>query len=391
MSGVQAAKCTYCDKVHTGRIETIERQTARTVSIETRPTPENIARCNGQSQSPLFSKLPPEIRNYIFSLTLLQYEDLSNPYKTHDYWYRPGHRAQRIVSTSLLQTCRLAWLEANHWPMAQATHTFWHDDYRRPEWTCKSHQQSGRILFPEDARASHFFRRLTSVQFSRVKHIQIVGQLYWLEGVINKSSIWSGVKNSEFDLDSFTVTVRHSDWWNWEYDELLVFNSDWLREMLLSPGATKISEFRLELETLESKVDQLRPILKDLESIGAVNEGEEERWKLVMPFEETTWSGPTNLGGEEHQVYKNHDKLDYRVVTMKWRRREPTKIEQRWQQEGSLLMLSDPTRARDEDERKSQDERSSVGESEAESADDFEDVDDEEFEEETDDEREESE
>jgi hypothetical protein len=50
-----------------------EAQTSRKLSIETRPTPENIASCNPQSQSPLFSVLPPEIRAYIFSLALLTF------------------------------------------------------------------------------------------------------------------------------------------------------------------------------------------------------------------------------------------------------------------------------------------------------------------------------
>jgi len=109
----------------------IETRTKKALTIETSPTPENISKCNQQLQSPLFSILPAEIRNDIFSLALMQYEDLTQPYPENDFCYRPGHRARRIVSTELLLTCRRIWLEANHWPMEQAVHSFWFDAHRR--------------------------------------------------------------------------------------------------------------------------------------------------------------------------------------------------------------------------------------------------------------------
>lgn len=109
----------------------IETRTKKALTIETSPTPENISKCNQQLQSPLFGILPAEIRNDIFSLALLQYEDLTQPYPENDFCYRPGHRARRVVSTQLLLTCRRIWLEANHWPMEQAVHSFWFDADRR--------------------------------------------------------------------------------------------------------------------------------------------------------------------------------------------------------------------------------------------------------------------
>jgi hypothetical protein len=147
-----------------GRDE-IEIPTDKVISIETSPTPENISKCNQQLQSLLFKILPAEIRNDIFSLALLQYEDLANPYSEHDFCYRPGHRARRIVSTDLLLTCRRVWLEANHWPMEQAVHSFWFDADRRPAWT-KSEHNSGTFhddrRFLDFVKISLLFRNLAS-------------------------------------------------------------------------------------------------------------------------------------------------------------------------------------------------------------------------------------
>jgi hypothetical protein len=327
------------------RLERIEKQTSKQISIETRPTPENLARCNPQSQSPLFNKIPPELRNRIFSLALLQHEDLADPYEKHDYCYRPGHRARRIVSASLLQTCRLVWLEANHWPMAQAVHNFWFDDDRRPEWT-------HTIFFgSEDDRVDGFFAQLTNTQHSRVKHLHIFAQMYWLECSFAQSTVWKCLAREPLDLETFTVTIRHSDWWDWEADAPLSLDSSWVEEMLRSPRARRVAEIRLELETLESKVDQLRAIVDKLRLVGEAGEGEEAQWEVVVdPLEETTWSGPVNLDRVQHAIYAHCDKLDYRVITMKWRRRcVATEIEQRWRKEGSLLQLREHARIRAEE------------------------------------------
>ena len=63
----------------------IETRTKKSLVIETSPTPENISKCNEQLQSPLFGILPAEIRNDVFSLALLQYEDLTQPYPENDF------------------------------------------------------------------------------------------------------------------------------------------------------------------------------------------------------------------------------------------------------------------------------------------------------------------
>jgi hypothetical protein len=67
---------------------------------------------NAQRQSPLFSKIPPEIRNQIFKLSLSQ--DLSSITSTFLGTRAPG------IHTALLSTCRLIYYETNSIPMRSA-------------------------------------------------------------------------------------------------------------------------------------------------------------------------------------------------------------------------------------------------------------------------------
>lgn len=65
--------------------------------------PENI---DPQSASPLFNRIPAEIRNQIFELALSAYDDKNKPYNNGSYYYRPDHRYAHKVDTNLLLTCR---------------------------------------------------------------------------------------------------------------------------------------------------------------------------------------------------------------------------------------------------------------------------------------------
>lgn len=80
---------------------------------------------NFQSQSPLFSVLPGEIRNEIFSLALIQFEDDTDSYKEDSYWYRPGFTAPRKSSSALLRTCKAVYLEGQKVFLRELEWSFW--------------------------------------------------------------------------------------------------------------------------------------------------------------------------------------------------------------------------------------------------------------------------
>ena len=200
-----------------------------------------------------------------------------------------------------------------------------------PQWTRED-------SWNDVTRFENFVGRFSSTQRLRIKHIQISAQLYWFEGSLVHSPLWHSLQSKSLSLDTFTVTIRHTDWWNWESDSPLRFHQGQVREILRTPEASHIAEFRLELETLEWNMGQLRTVLNDLRSlkIHDPEEGDGIHWELIEPFEETTWSGPTDIDGHDLDIYAKRDKLDYRIVTVKWRRRNHLveATEQRWREEG---------------------------------------------------------
>lgn len=78
-----------------------------------------------QSDSPLFSTLPGEVRDRIFEYTLHSYEDTSHLYDLEAAHRRPGYLAPLKSDRAVLQTCQQAYAEAWFRPWASATHTFW--------------------------------------------------------------------------------------------------------------------------------------------------------------------------------------------------------------------------------------------------------------------------
>lgn len=81
--------------------------------------------CSYQEQSLLFGGVPGEIRNKIFAYSLVQYEDDAAAYPENSYWYRPGFKGPRKSSSSLLRTCKLAYLEGQKVYLHELEWAFW--------------------------------------------------------------------------------------------------------------------------------------------------------------------------------------------------------------------------------------------------------------------------
>jgi hypothetical protein len=80
--------------------------------------------CNPQLNSPLFNKIPPEIRNYIFAYVLAE-QDGATSIPEYCYWYRPDYTRYRYIDTALLRTCRKIWLETYALPRINVTERIW--------------------------------------------------------------------------------------------------------------------------------------------------------------------------------------------------------------------------------------------------------------------------
>lgn len=85
----------------------------------------NFQQSHYQKQSPLFGGIPGEIRNKIFVYSLVQYEDDGAAYPENSYWYRPGFKGPKKSSSSLLRTCKLAYLEGQKVYLHELEWAFW--------------------------------------------------------------------------------------------------------------------------------------------------------------------------------------------------------------------------------------------------------------------------
>ena len=88
-------------------------------------TSNTLENADPQSASPLFNRIPAEIRNEIFEYALTAYDDKTNPYQTGSYYYRPGHRYAHKVDTDLLLTCRRIYAETKDIPASINPYTCW--------------------------------------------------------------------------------------------------------------------------------------------------------------------------------------------------------------------------------------------------------------------------
>ena len=86
-----------------------------------------------QGQSPFFGKLPAEIRNGIYSYILTEDDSsVEVPFQSH-VWQPDRTHAQKI-DTTILRTCKRAYLEARHMTKENVTLRFWIGAHDRGPW-----------------------------------------------------------------------------------------------------------------------------------------------------------------------------------------------------------------------------------------------------------------
>ncbi|KAK4550241.1 hypothetical protein LTR36_003208 [Oleoguttula mirabilis] len=270
---------------------------------------------NEQEASPLFSVLPPEIRDDIWAYATAPYEDPNGKFEETAYYYRPGHTARLRTDTALLLTCRRVWLEANALPMLQAEHSFYYHrpapDKKDPEWTAK----------------------LTERNRQNFGHLHLFVQMYAIEGLradtgcLRLFFLKTPALAGDFQPRLLHVTIRHTDWWNWEGEAPLRLQDMWVKALLDSPDLRSTHMLKLELETLDYKVDQLVPILERIKAFESeekethIVDGKPMKTKFVLTREpETyTWEGPANINKQQFKHYADRNTLKYHVVTLTWK------------------------------------------------------------------------
>ncbi|RAR10744.1 hypothetical protein DDE82_001135 [Stemphylium lycopersici] len=264
---------------------------------------------NSQQQSPLFGVLPAEIRNEIFELALMQYEDNASAYPKDSYWYRPGFSGPHKGSSALLRTCKIAYAEGQKVFLRELEWAFWFD--RGPKGrTCNS-------------ACEDFFRNLTPQAAQSLQKVRFFTQMYWLEDGQNTFYLFS---LPQFRPTQLTITIRYSDWWNWEHNAPLSMKEGWLRFFKGNPG---LRELRVEYETLSWKKDEMMRIIQRNKGWklpvrregGDLNAHELEGYLSAegTQLEEWKWRGPSKLDGETWVHHGTADTIEYVVVTDTWK------------------------------------------------------------------------
>ncbi|KAH8834091.1 hypothetical protein DL96DRAFT_1457262 [Flagelloscypha sp. PMI_526] len=233
-----------------------------------------VENANPQTRSPLFTTIPPEVRNVIFAACCLPHYDDSHEYDPIGYVSRPGYRFPLTVKTAmnLLRTCRLVYFEAHKLPMAALKEvTFWGD--RGP--THENLPQSNWRVY---------FSPINKIRADLVERIQLFAQLYYLEGDQFRAFA------SEVHAKSLTITVRHTDWWFWESNERLRLKKDWIEHLKAIKG---LVDFTLELETMERDKAQMLAIARTFRSQKIQFSGGRLASAEHRPIQEWSWKGPT--------------------------------------------------------------------------------------------------
>ncbi|EME84114.1 uncharacterized protein MYCFIDRAFT_173162 [Pseudocercospora fijiensis CIRAD86] len=321
----------------------ISRLTIRNASLET-SLDDCLEKCHQQMQSILYRDLPKEIRDMIFEYATAQYEDMDRKYKETAFWCRPGHGVSHVpfklhchilsklypraqvsfetfidygphkTCTNLLLTCRRIWLEANALPMKQAVFTFWMRPTRGPP---EKHPDTGG--YGRDPIRNNTLTKLNRESLTTLH--------YFLQMFVAESMFFPN--NEETSLIQrlkpkvLRITIRHTDWWYWEGDEPLRLKDSWVQRALDAPFMASVNDISLELETLERKKSQLQVIVDRLTKMkgrASLNDGMVTRFEMSGEPHVWHWTGPSNIDGQEYEPYKGLKTLDYRVVTLKWKR-----------------------------------------------------------------------
>jgi len=207
-----------------------------------------------QSQSPLFSVLPAEIRDMIYAHTFAEYEDLENPYPFNTCYRRPGCFGPRKSDTALLRTCQAIYNDCWYVPWILAQQVFflaW--ERRSPKKTMNAYEPEEIIRLVEKLHPNTPARR------KEIASIQIFAQLLELE---DREALTEILRVEQIRPRSVTITVRHTDIWSWESDVPISMHlSDWVWDCRFP---TSVANICFQLESLERKKEQVDSIIAQI-------------------------------------------------------------------------------------------------------------------------------
>ncbi|KAF5598793.1 hypothetical protein FPCIR_2717 [Fusarium pseudocircinatum] len=262
-----------------------------------------------QDESPLYAKLPGEVRDSIFSYVLTDHPDPTpdKKFKENTCYTRPSYLAAQSTDTRLLRTCRAIYRETWFKPFVLREHTEWATSEDRAPPPGKAPPR----LRPMVAEIS----KSLGTGNVEIERLRIFAQMYRLE----ENGLQDILRTPHLAPRTITLTIRHTDWWYWEEDEPLHFEGNWIEgvSQVLTPSTT---QFCIELESLERKKDQVDKIAKQM-----VDAWFFKRPDGVVLYADTSdanrkvsrWSGSSTWHGQRWTRDETEpNKLDYYIVSI---------------------------------------------------------------------------
>ncbi|KAF5636038.1 hypothetical protein F52700_5352 [Fusarium sp. NRRL 52700] len=265
-----------------------------------------------QDQSPLYAKLPGEVRDSIFSYVLTDHPDPAptKKFRENTCYTRPSYQAAQSTDTRLLRTCRAIYRETWFKPFVLREHTEWATSEDRAP--------------PPDKAPPRLRPMVTEISKSlgtdnvEIERLRVFAQMYRLE----ENGLQDILRTPHLAPRTITLTIRHTDWWYWEEDEPLHFEGNWIEGVckVLTPSTT---QFCIELESLERKKDQVDKIAQQM-----VDAWFFKRPDGVVLYADTSdsnrkvsrWSGSSTWHGQRWTRDETEpNKLDYYIVSITFR------------------------------------------------------------------------
>lgn len=157
-----------------------------------------------QERSPLFSRLPAEIRLQIFELALTSSDDISQPYRADAKYYRPAYHYDQKLDCALLRSCKRVYQEARLLHVSVNEHVFWL--YKGSPLRFMVGKKIG------GPRWIQWYKALNEDQKRAVQTVHLFIQQPYLEG----SPFRQVADLFRFESARLLLTIRHADWWSWE-------------------------------------------------------------------------------------------------------------------------------------------------------------------------------
>jgi hypothetical protein len=238
-----------------------------------------------------------------------------------------GRFTKQMASTSILGTCRRAWLETNALPLRNLEHRFWfcsvYSD-AEAEWTKLSPAD-------EDVRLWKLLTTFTPNNRRQFEHLRIFASMWWLENRA-KDYLPMLLGASGACPRVLTITVRHTDLWLVEEGKRVEVRAGWLRRLLNAPSLARLAEIRLELETLDDtarqamlgpRVDALEVAIREFQAVRTeatmTERGIARRFALRDVRVARTKSGAEDLDVRLAKMWPKGFHLEYVRWTLVWR------------------------------------------------------------------------